>query len=389
MDSLWLAHLDAHIATGQVATEAESAETLTWLLKLESEQRWCLLLRRDPRLERLLPNDYRRLLTLMVELEPAAMARAAAPPHPCLEEASESPPEWRERGLPGRQISLKDTALEGTLRHPITTYPQTTPSHAVTIERSSRSGLRTLGWFVVLMLLGTSAFGIWRFSLDAEHRLASLTQETLSLGENVESKLKTLHDINQRVTQEVRESERQRQSTLAFLSLRALSGKVRTGQPFSAELAALQAVWPESALLVSLEPYAKQGIPQPTTLLEELGRLNESLNARYRELLERRVPGRISIGNPYERFQIDIERKQTEALQQTAANTLALAQQGNWQGARDALRGVDDPGYRAWRERVSTSLAAYDQVSDLLQLIWSHWASAVATSPSPRMTQPP
>jgi hypothetical protein len=389
MDSLWLAHLDAHIATGQVATEAESAETLTWLLKLEPEQRWCLIMRRDPRLECLLPNDYRRLLTLMVELEPAAMARAAAPPQPCLEESSESPPEWRERSRPGRQISLKDTALEGTLRHPSVAYPQTAPNHAMTVEQSSRSGLQALAWLAVPMVLGAGGFGIWQFSLDAEHRLASLTQETLSLGENVESKLRNLQDIDRRVTQEVRESERQRQSALAFLSLGALSRKVRTGQPFSAELAALQAVWPESASLASLKPYAKKGIPEPAALLEELGRLNEALNARYRELVERGAPGWSGMGNPYARFQTAIERKQTEALQQTAANTLALARQGDWQGARDTLRWVDDPGYRSWRERVSKSLATYEQVSDLLQRFWSQWATAIAAPSSPQSIQPP
>lgn len=257
----------------------------------------------------------------------------------------------------------------------------------MTLERSSRYGLPGLAWFAVLMVLG--GLGIWQFSRSAGSRLTSLTQETWSLRENVENKLRDLHDMNQLVTQEVRESERQRQSTLVLLSLGALSRKVRTGQPYGAELAALQAVWPESASLASLKPYAQEGIPQPAALLEELGRLNEALDARYRERSGRGAPGRIGMGNPYGRLQTDIERKQSDALQQTAANALALARQGDWQGARDALRWVEDPGYRSWRERVSKSLTIAEQVSDSFQRLWSQWATAIAGPYSPEIPQPP
>ncbi|WP_295586131.1 hypothetical protein [uncultured Lamprocystis sp.] len=85
MNSRWIAHLDAHIATGQIAAEAESAETLSWLLKLEPEQRWYLVLSRDPRLKRLVAGDYRRLLILMVQLESAALADIAEPLALCTE----------------------------------------------------------------------------------------------------------------------------------------------------------------------------------------------------------------------------------------------------------------------------------------------------------------
>lgn len=84
MKGHWLTRLQSHIAAGRIAAEAESAETLSWLLKLEPEQRWCLTLNRDACLARLSAADYRRLLALMVEYEPAALMAAPMPPQPCL-----------------------------------------------------------------------------------------------------------------------------------------------------------------------------------------------------------------------------------------------------------------------------------------------------------------
>jgi len=62
----WKARLDHLIADGEQATYLESREILEALLEQSPEERWKIILARDPRLERLVTSDYQWLLKITV-----------------------------------------------------------------------------------------------------------------------------------------------------------------------------------------------------------------------------------------------------------------------------------------------------------------------------------
>ena len=337
MNARWLAHLDAHIATGQVAVEAASAELLSELLKLEPEQRWCLLLRRDPRLARLVAVDYRRLLTLMVELEASALAAAPLPPQPCIADTSAPlalpvlapPPLWRSRRI-----------------------------------------LWPLG--LSLLALTGAASGLWLSSQEGQHRLSRLEQEAQTWWRTLDS---ASANPAAEGTRRILDNERQRRAMVAFVMLETLSRKLAEGQPFAAELVALHRIWPDPAQLAFLEPLAARDTAEPVALRAELTRLNADLTRQRGEWTQLAQFGRVSPADYAARLQT------LETLRDQADAALTQASQGAWRAALDAVAEVEDPAYRHWRERVARWLEARDAVAELVTQAWAQWTSDLPDVP--------
>ncbi|AFL73048.1 hypothetical protein [Thiocystis violascens] len=344
MTARWFAHLDAHIATGQVAVEAESAELLGELLKLEPEQRWCLLLRRDPRLARLVAVDYRRLLTLMVELESGAIAAAPIPPQPCIDHAS-------------------------------------APLALPYLEPTSPKGARRILWPLGLSLLALTgaAGGMWLSSQDGRQHLSHLgqTAQTWWRTRNV-----TGADREGALAWQILDSEHQRRAMVAFVVLETLSRKLADGQPFATELAALNRLWPEPAQLAFLDALAAQDPAEPVALRAELARLNADLTRQRGEWTQLAQYGRLSPADYAARVQ------PLETLRDQAEAALTQAGQGAWRAALEALPEVEDPAYRNWRERVQRWLETQDAVSELARQAWSQWTSGLPNAPPPNSPQP-
>ncbi|CAK0747407.1 hypothetical protein CCP3SC5AM1_1420006 [Gammaproteobacteria bacterium] len=74
----WKARLDHLIADGEQATCLESRELLEELLAKSTEERWQVILVRDPRLERLVVTDYQWLLKMTAAPKPSEVAEALA-----------------------------------------------------------------------------------------------------------------------------------------------------------------------------------------------------------------------------------------------------------------------------------------------------------------------
>jgi len=376
VDAQWLAELNAQIADGRMATEAESAEILSWLLKLEPAQRWCLLLRRAPCLKRLVDGDYQRILTLMVELESAALMSAPSPPEPCIDPAVEPLPHHADvakpllpLGLSSRLFSVgaqAQTAFDADLR--------------TLAEQMSRVRAQAKFWIALtLILAGSTAAGIWLFSRHEAHPLAAMVQEVGSLWGTTESPQDASKD---RVG-------RQRQSLLAFLAWTELSRKLQTGQPFVDELEAFKAAGTDSAQVTTLAALAAQGVPASSVLLIELSQLNEGLDAHYQRLLAQR-------GYRPWSYPLAGELQQLKALRQSAASGLAQAQQGDWRAAIERLREVElsgyresyREGYRDWCERARRWATAEQAMIDLRQRVWSELTNA-ATVQTAHSADPP
>jgi len=352
MEPRWLSYLDAHIARGMVATEAESADTLSWLLKLEPEQRWCLLLRRDPCLKRLVADDYRRILTLMVELEADALSEASSSTEPCVDPGS----------LPSSEH-----------RFMIASPHQEQESN---LGRRSIARSRTTPWILTALTLVGAAAGLWLFVQQEGHRVQALAQTTAALQGDVERRLTELDQVQRQVIAGVRDMDRQRRATQSLLALSDLSEKLAAGQPFASELTALEAVWSEPAQLDFLKPLAEQGIATPATLVAELIRLNETLDQRNSTRFARRAPYGATSAYPYATYPaFAATGVQQQARSQAGTKALEQARAGNWQAAIDTLRQRGDTLYRDWIERVGRWLATYRQVADLRQRLWS-WGSA-------------
>ncbi|EXJ12656.1 hypothetical protein [Imhoffiella purpurea] len=359
MDPRWLTYLDAHIARGLVATEAESAETLSWLLKLEPEQRWCLMLKRDPCLKRLVADDYRRVLTMMVELEADSLAAAPGADEPCVESGSGL--SLKSRGMISLASSRGSAAYGG---------------------RRAFASPRLMSWALVLVLAGSAA-GIWWLARHQGQRLETLADEAHALQEDVETRLVSLDRTHRQVTRDLGEIERQRRATQSFLALSAVSEKLSAGQAFSAELAALEAVWPEPGQLDFLEPLAEQGIAEPEGLISELARLNETLEQRNAPRFAPSPYGP-ALSNPYAAYpgfaRAPSGPHRADAARQAGLTALSQARRGDWQAALDSLSQTSDPAYRDWSERVSRWLAIRRQFSDLRKRIWSQGALDPAPS---------
>ena len=338
MNARWLAHLDSHIATGQVAVEAESAQLLSELLKLEPEQRWCLLLRRDPRLARLVAVDYRRLLTLMVDLEASALAAAPAPPQPCIADAS---------------------------------APLALPYLAPPSPRGPRRIVWPLG--LSLLALTGAASGLWLSSQDGQHRLSRLGQETRTWWRTLDGGTGAHRETEG--TRPILDSERQRRAMAAFVVLETLSRKFAEGQPFATELAALNRIWPDPAQLAFLEPLAARDTAEPVALRAELTRLNAELIRQRGEWTQLAQFGRVSPADYAAHMQT------LETLRDQADAALTQASQGAWRAALDAVAEVEDPAYRNWRERVARWLEARDAVAELVRQAWAQWTSDLPDVP--------
>lgn len=74
----WKARLDHLIADGEHAAYLESREILEALLAQSVDERWRVILERDPRLERLVPPDYEWLLKTTATPKPSEVAEALA-----------------------------------------------------------------------------------------------------------------------------------------------------------------------------------------------------------------------------------------------------------------------------------------------------------------------
>lgn len=328
MTSRWFAHLDAHIATGQVAVEAESAELLSELLQLEPEQRWCLVLRRDPRLVRLVPTDYRRLLTLMVELETSALAAAPIPPQPCTESRS-------------KQLALP--APQSFVPHP--------PGRA-----------RRIAWFLAFAVVVS---GLSLLSETGQRTLARFNLAQMAWWPT------SSHDA---------ELARQQQAMTAFVVLETLSKKLAEGQSFADELAVLKKVWPDPVQLAFLDPLVAPDAITPLTLRAELARLNATAAQQRDESARSARSGYPALGNYYGRVQT------LDTLHTQADTALTQVSRDDWRAALESLREVTDPAYRAWCERAEYWLAVREAVSSLARQAWSQWTTDLpnlATAPPP------
>ncbi|MFD2110734.1 hypothetical protein [Thiorhodococcus fuscus] len=363
MEPRWLSYLDAHIARGMVATEAESADTLSWLLKLEPEQRWCLLLRRDPCLKRLVADDYRRILTLMVELEADALSEASTSTEPCVDPGSLPSSEHRFMIAPLHQ------------------------EQESSLGRRSTARLRPTPWILTALTLVGAAAGLWLFVQHEGHRVQDLAQTTVALQGNVERRLTELDQVHRQVVAAVRDIDRQRHATQSLLALSDLSEKLTAGQPFVSELAGLEAVWSEPAQLEFLKPLAEQGIATPATLISELTRLNETLDQRNSVRFDRRTPYGPASAYPY--YPAFAATGVQQARSQAGTKALEQARAGHWQAAIDILRKHGDSVYRDWIERVGRWLATYRQLADLRQRVWSRGSDGLAASTSRTATSPP
>ncbi|MBB1076283.1 hypothetical protein HUU62_17905 [Rhodoferax sp. 4810] len=323
--------LDAHIAIGQVATEAESAEMLSWLLKLEPEQRWCLLLSRDPRLLHLVAGDYRRLLTLMVELESAALHTAAAPP--CAS-AESSPPLL-------------------ALPNPFTPPP-------------SHWHWRSIAVSTVVLV---SATGFWLTTPGGQDHWQQW-RSAIS------------HIWNAPVNQStpapaVTVAERQRQALVAFVLVETIAKKLAEGQAFAPELAALRTIWPGAAQLEPLLPFAAPVVPTPAALRDELARLNAKLTQQHSDLITAAQTGRLNWADFYAQLPL-LEQRRTPA-----EAALSQVRDGNWSAATATLAAHPDAGYQAWRAQVTRWLDAQQVVTQLVTVAWSqHDWSAPAAAPT-------
>lgn len=358
MEPRWLSYLDAHIARGMVATEAESADTLSWLLKLEPEQRWCLLLRRDPCLKRLVADDYRRILTLMVELEADALSEASASTEPCVDPGSVPALEHRFMIAPSHQ---EQESILG---------------------RRSNARSRPTPWILTVLTLVGSAAGLWLFVQHEGHRVEALADTTVALQGNVERRLTDLDQVHRQVLAGMRDIDRQRYATQSFLVLSDLSEKLTAGQPFVSELTALEAVWSEPAQLDFLKPLAEQGIATAATLISELSRLSATLDQRNSARFDRRNPYGPASAYPYATYPVFAATGVQQARSQAGTKALEQAREGKWQVAIDTLRKSGDSVYRDWIERVGRWLVTYRQVADLRQSVWSRGTANLAISTS-------
>ena len=340
MDTRWLAQIDSHISAGQVAAEAESAELLSWLLKLEPEQRWCLTLNRDKRLERLSASDYRRLLALMVEHAAQALAEAPLPPRPCLED------------LPALPVPVDGTA-----------------------ERSQRQ-LRPRRVILWATLAGFATLGAqWLITQDGAQRLLDLGHRIASLPRSLAGEQRHLAAIDERLDQEHQATERLLGLMTARGALETLERRFATGDPFTHELAALERVWPTPDQLAPLQALAATGGPTPERLRGDLERLHQGLTTRHESLTIEARSGRISRDQYYARLQsLSTLRTQGEAA-------LAAVRRGDWTEALQVMRTLDDPDYRAWQTKASAWLEAQTRVSDLSRQIWSQWLQALPPTP--------
>lgn len=340
MDTRWLAHIDSHISAGQIAAEAESAELLSWLLKLEPEQRWCLALNRDKRLDRLSAADYRRLLSLMVEHEAQALTDAPSPPSPCLEDLSALPvpvdePMERSRRQPRPRRVMVWVAL---------------------------SGFATLG-------------ALWLTTQGGAHRLIDLGHQIASLPRSLESEQRHLAAIDERLSQERQTTERLQGLMTARGALETLERKLATGDPFTSELAALERVWPTPAQLAPLRAWAPTGGPTPERLREDLERLHQGLTKRHESLMLEARSGRLSRDQYYARLQ------SLSTLHTQGKAALAAVRQGDWTEAIQSMETLDDPDYRAWQAEASAWLEARTLVGELSRQIWSQWLQASPSTP--------
>ncbi|NEX18246.1 MAG: hypothetical protein C1943_16960 [Halochromatium sp.] len=368
VDAHWLAELNAQIADGRMATEAESAEILSWLLKLEPAQRWCLLLRRAPCLKRLVDGDYQRILTLMVELESAALMAAPSPPQPCVDPAVEPVADAAGVAKPLLRLGLS-SRLFSVDAQGRSTFDSDLRTLA---EQMSRVRAQSKFWIALtLILAGSTAAGIWLFSRHEAHPLEAMVQEIGSLWGATESPQHASKGL----------AGRQHQSLLAFLAWTELSRTLQTGQPFVDELEAFKAAGTDSAQVTELEALAEQGVPASSVLLIELSHLNEALDARYQGVLEHLRY------RPWS-YPLSAELKQLETLRQSAASGLAQAQQGDWQAAIDRLREIERPGYQDWCERAQRWATAEQAITDLRQRVWSELTTA-ATAQAKQSAGPP
>ncbi|SDX83211.1 hypothetical protein SAMN05421644_11517 [Allochromatium warmingii] len=336
MDSRWIAHLDSQIAAGQVAAEAESAELLSWLLKLEPEQRWCLVLSRESRLERLSAADYRRLLALMVEHEAGALT--AAPPNAdaCLDE-------------------LPTTALPVPFAARIADPPRLLPPPSASAVRPRW----LLRGSLAAMVLGV---GYWltfhagaQRLLEAGHWLAGLEA---------------------RMTHETQSNARLERLLTTRGALETLERKLTSGEPFAAELTALQRLWPTPAQLAPLHALAASGRPTPEQLRARLERLQHSTLSQQDAALQAARSGQLAPDQYYARLQ-------TLTTQRTQGETaLTAAQRGDWTAAQRAVQRVEDADYQTWQAQVGAWLATQTLMDTLLQQLWSAWLDDTNATPT-------
>jgi hypothetical protein len=337
MDTRWLAHIDSHIAAGQVAAEAESAELLSWLLKLEPEQRWCLTLNRDRRLERLSAADYRRLLSLMVEHEAQALTDAPQPPRPCLDEPLALP-------VP---------------------VPQDAP---VARTRPTRHLGRVIAWLALAGIATLALF--WLTRQDGAQRLAEFGRQVASLPQSLANEQRRLADIDERVTRETQATERLQRLLTARGALETLERKLETGEPYASELATLERIWPAPEQLAPLTALAATGSATPEILCERLERLQHGLTARRDALFQEARAGRVGRDQYYARLQ------SLSTLHTQGEAALAAARRDDWKDALQALSTSTESDYRDWLDQAVVWLEARTRASDLSRQIWSQWLEA-------------
>ncbi len=332
----WTSRLNALIVEGQAARMAESSEALSQLLALTPQERWGALLARDARLERLLPEDYQRLL--LITMEPRGEPFQSGPPVvvPLL-------PEPHLPNLP----------------------PPAEPQ-----QRQVRAQ-RRLSWLVVLLLVSMAGLlvALWLRPEPETGVWNRVDQRLVDLAKTVEANTNRPLPISPTVNVSHRDDKARLIERRAFLTLRAveqLAMRLELGAPYRAELTSLQALWANGAELTPLESAANLGVPGRPVLAEQLATLEDELASHRRELQPywRWLPFWSVSGATLEKIQSfqDMEGRVASARQSLRG--------GDLRAASLALAPVQYPKARIWRQLAETRLALEQTVTSLSQQAW-------------------
>ena len=276
----WSSRLNALIVEGQAARMADSSEVLGQFLTLTAEERWNALLGRDPRLERLLPEDYQRLLLLTMEprVEPNSAPPRVIPllPGASLPEVEPARQQRRANQRLSLLLSLLLVAMAGLLTA-IWLRPVPERVDLRRLEDRIDALSRTLPTATAAALppltrspASPAAVTAVTVASDAQLRAVQAEQQQLLRQLQAESRGEQQQLLNALQQSAAMERATVRRAILTLQALERLTTRFDAGNPYRTELHALQALWPQPEQLQSLHQQAASGIASRTTLATEL-----------------------------------------------------------------------------------------------------------------------
>jgi len=417
----WKEHLGQLIASGQEASTLESREILESLIEMPAEERWQMILNRDPLLGRLVPEDYQWLVKVTSTLKsfelllPPQLSAQMTQHAKEMAKTVEASKVWIAEQLDKQATDLMEGitfAQEDLARRSaeITQHLRSSQEFAKTfdqkievltghVESSQKSlGKRVEKYFsigmagqfllpllgVVILFAMDPNFG-WLGSIKQSLETISKSSESSALKINEqlrkqsETLLQTLQasqaQSNQRVNQifeEVsRHQEQQRAALWKIMVVDELGLRLAEGADFRSELAALRIMWadlPELPALASGPSYEIPGRPVLSAKLEQL--YSDVQNQRLMQEATNRW-------NPWWSWSRKAceAKYQIEQLENRVHHSVESIRSGNWNTGVESLAEVGYPTIQKWHEMAQARLALEEWYSDLRKKVWSKYSS--------------